>query len=636
MAEPSPSPAGPAPMIRHVPALDGLRGAAVLAVVLFHADGLLTGGYLGVDLFFVLSGYLITSILVAEREKHGRIALGRFWVRRARRLLPALLAIMPAVAVYGIVWAKHAELAGIRADALATLGYVANWHAIYTNKSYWDLFLAPSPLKHTWSLAIEEQFYVFFPLVAAFLLSRPARARALFWVTLGLGLASAALLVWRYDPGRTGRVYLGTDTRASGMLLGAALATRLSPETRIEGARGRTLGAAALVACALLGFAWVKLDGQDPKLYRGGFLVTELFCLTILAASVARPTSLVARFFSLAPLRAVGTISYGVYLWHWPVFVVMTPERVHVGPWLLLALRLVVTFAIALVSYRLLETPIRKNGVTFGRPWVIVPLSFVAAFAPVAIVTALPKSAARAAQIATSGYPSRYSVPARTLPEPEELRPGTLRVLTLGDSVAQFLGVALRHSQDDREVFIAERGVGSCSIFEEADRIVDGVRIEGSSCSRDWVADVEALRPDVTFFVLGGAFLTTKACDSDFRDAYQKRFGVLLDTMGSRAGKVIIALVPYPMGRWRAGNVPDRVVCFNSILTDFSRSRGLATLDLMGFVCPTKECNLLSKGEPIRPDGLHFDGVGAEETAAFTWREIRRIAGAPPRLDSGK
>jgi peptidoglycan/LPS O-acetylase OafA/YrhL len=614
-------------MIRHVPALDGLRGAAVLAVVLFHSDGLLKGGYLGVDLFFVLSGYLITSILVAEHEKNGRIALGRFWVRRARRLLPALLALMPGVALYALVWAKYAELAGIRADALATLGYVANWRAIFTNKSYWDLFIAPSPLEHTWSLAIEEQFYVFFPLLAAAALSRPSRSKTLFRVTLGLGLASAALLAWKYDPGRTARVYLGTDTRASGMLLGAALATRMSPDARLEGSRGRALGFASLVACVLLGIAWAKLDGQDPRLYHGGFFVTELLCLTVLAAAVMRPTSLVARFFSLAPLRAVGNVSYGVYLWHWPVFVVMTPDGVHVGPWALFALRVSLTFAIALVSYRFLETPIRKKGLPFGKPGILVPLAFVASFAPIGAVTWLRKPTAWSGPVdAWSPWPNKYSVGMRTLPPADKLRPGTLRVLTLGDSVASFLGMALRHAQDDREVFVAEHGVGSCSLFEAETRIVDGRRIESTSCSQDWVTDVDTLRPDVSLVVMGGAFLAPKTCEPEFRVAYQKRLGTLLDAMGPRAGKVIITLVPYPVGRWRWGDVPERVLCLNSILTEFSKQRNLPTLDLMGFVCPTKECTLLSKGEPVRPDGLHFDGAGAEETAAFTWREIRRIA----------
>lgn len=640
MAEESPRPHG---LVPHVPALDGLRGAAVLGVLFFHAEGMLRGGYLGVDLFFVLSGYLITSLLVAEHQKSARIALGAFWVRRARRLLPALLALLPGVGLYAFVWAKHGELARILGDALATLGYVANLRAILSNKSYWDLFAAPSPLEHTWSLAIEEQFYVLYPLLAAFALGRGEGAhergkKRLFRVVLALGLVSSALMIGLYHPERSGRVYLGTDTRASGMLLGAALAVKLPPTSRLEGRAGRALGAFALVALGLLAVAWARLPGESPWLYRGGFFVTELACLVLVAAAVARPSCLVARLFSLRPLRALGNVSYGVYLWHWPVFVVMTPERVHVGPLVLTVLRFAVTAVIALVSYRFLETPIRKNGLPGGRPALVVPLAFVASILPIFLAKTLRKAPPpRPLEVVTAGaYPTKYSVTMQTLPAAKDLRPGQLRVLTLGDSVASFLGIAMRHGQDDREVFVAERGVGSCTLFEAEVRVVDGKRIEGTSCSRDWVKDTEALRPDVTLIVMGGAFLTPKTCEPTFAEAYKNRLGVLVDGMGERAGRVVVAKVPYPVGRWRYGDVPERVVCLNTILDDFARSRALPTIDLMAFVCPTKECNLLSKGEPIRPDGLHFDGVGAEETAAFTWREIRRIAGFSGLPDAGR
>ncbi|RYE90039.1 MAG: acyltransferase, partial [Myxococcales bacterium] len=181
--------------LRHIPALDGLRGLALLGVLLFHADGALRGGYLGVDLFFVLSGYLITTLLLAEQASAGRIELGAFWVRRFRRLMPALLSLMPAIALHAWLLAAPGELPGLRADALATLGYVANWRAILAHKSYWDLFNAPSPLEHTWSLAIEEQFYVLWPLLVVAVLRRRS-PRFLLGVTLALlTLSVAAMLV---------------------------------------------------------------------------------------------------------------------------------------------------------------------------------------------------------------------------------------------------------------------------------------------------------------------------------------------------------------------------------------------------------------------------------------------------------
>jgi hypothetical protein len=274
----------------------------------------------------------------------------------------------------------------------------------------------------------------------------------------------------------------------------------------------------------------------------------------------------------------LGNVSYGVYLWHWPVFVVMTPERVHVGPLVLTVLRFAVTAVIALVSYRFLETPIRKNGLPGGRPALVVPLAFVASILPIFLAKTLRKAPPpRPLEVVTAGaYPTKYSVTMQTLPAAKDLRPGQLRVLTLGDSVASFLGIAMRHGQDDREVFVAERGVGSCTLFEAEVRVVDGKRIEGTSCSRDWVKDTEALRPDVTLIVMGGAFLTPKTCEPTFAEAYKKRLGVLVDGMGERAGRVVVAKVPYPVGRWRYGDVPERVVCLNTILDDFARSRAPA------------------------------------------------------------
>src|SRR5262245_31240578 len=178
--------------IPHLPALDGLRGLAVIGVLLFHDNQRLKGGYLGVDLFFVLSGYLITSLLLAEFSATARIDLKAFWVRRARRLFPALLALLLAVSLYAKVLAAPNELVRIRGDGIATIAYVANWRAIYAGHSYWAMFAAPSPLEHTWSLAIEEQFYVLWPLLTFLVLGvSKGSAKALFAVTLGLALLSA-------------------------------------------------------------------------------------------------------------------------------------------------------------------------------------------------------------------------------------------------------------------------------------------------------------------------------------------------------------------------------------------------------------------------------------------------------------
>jgi len=211
------------PKLEHVPALDGLRGIAVVGVLAFHL-GHLRGGYLGVDLFFVLSGYLITSLLLVEWEHTGRIGLGAFWSRRARRLLPALFLLIGAVAVYAWTSPPAIVPGALRGDALATLGYVANWHAVLAHHGYWELFAAPSLLAHTWSLAIEEQLYVVWPLVVVVAL-RFGR-RAVLWTALALAVASALTMIVIHGAGDdTARAYYGTDTRAAAVLIGAALAS---------------------------------------------------------------------------------------------------------------------------------------------------------------------------------------------------------------------------------------------------------------------------------------------------------------------------------------------------------------------------------------------------------------------------
>ncbi|HEY5011346.1 MAG TPA: acyltransferase, partial [Acidimicrobiia bacterium] len=224
--------------IPHISALDGARGLAVAGVLLFHGGHLL-GGYLGVDFFFTLSGFLITSLLLAESNRTGNIGLGGFWARRARRLLPALAVLMVGVAIYSMTLAKPAELAQIRGDALATLAYGANWRAVYAPLDYWALFSAPSPLNHTWSLAIEEQFYVLWPLLFVGLLAWWKRAvpKAVLVTSLGLAAVSSVLMIVLYDAANSNRVYFGTDTRAAAILFGAALAAWLSIHGPVVGRR---------------------------------------------------------------------------------------------------------------------------------------------------------------------------------------------------------------------------------------------------------------------------------------------------------------------------------------------------------------------------------------------------------------
>ena len=623
--------------IPHLPALDGLRGLAVIAVLLFHADGLLRGGYLGVDLFFVLSGFLITSLLLSEHATHGVIDLKDFWFRRARRLFPAVLAIMPAVAIYAWTLAEPGELAGLRADGLSTLAYVANWRAIFAQRSYWDLFTAPSPLEHTWSLAIEEQFYVLWPLLVVLVIRITRRgARAVLVLSLALAVASAVLMTVLYSGDDTTRVYLGTDTRGAAILLGAAFA---SFELEVN---ARVIDALGFVAAIGLGVACWTLDGHSAFLYRGGFWLTELAALVLIACAKQGRASLVARALSFAPLRWVGAISYGVYLCHWPIYVVLTAARVHLhGVWLT-ALRLLVTFVIAMASYRWLEQPIRHRGVFFGRAAIVVPLTVAGAAALiVASTVALPMPAPVALALplmpivppiddaSVDAGPPLPTADIRDLPSANELPPDTLRVLVVGDSVAMSVGNLLRINQGKHHAFVAQRAIGDCSVLDGIvpTHTMNGLDHGGGNCAGDWASDTMKLQPDVTLIVLGGAYLASakvegrwqKPCDKGWNAVYLKRLKALVELLKPHGGHSVFVTSAYPVGKFQVAGINERVDCFNTTLGE----SGAQTIELAKHLCPDAQCALLSEGSIIRNDGLHFEYPGGNAIADWILTELR-------------
>ncbi len=611
------------PTIPHLPALDGLRGLAVLGVLLFH-DGRLPGGYLGVDLFFVLSGYLITSLLLAEWSAGQRIDLAAFWIRRARRLFPALLALLPAVALYAATMAKPAELLRIRYDGFATLAYIANWRSIFAGRSYWDMFEAPSPLEHTWSLAIEEQFYVVWPLltVAILKLSGGSR-RVMLGTSLILGILSTFALTWFGTTiGGTDRAYLGTDTRGAAILFGAVLACFLAGRDTSPSPRpSRLLDGFGLFAALGLGVAWARMDGQHAFLYRGGFFLTELAVLVLIVCATRGAQSLVGRAFAFRPLTWVGLISYGLYLWHWPIYVVLSPERMHFSGLPLTALRLSATFAISLVSYRFLEQPIRKHGLPFGKAiWVLPTI--------VGLCTAM--------LLATTRYIATARAGLQNLTWAAIIPPGTKSVLVVGDSVAQALGERMRSVQAGKKVMIAERGTPNCSILEGtlptlslANRPHDG-----GDCDTRWEKDASVLHPDIALVILGGGHFAPveidgtwqRPCESGWTKAYSAELETNVRKMIPNVGQLWLTRVPYPLGVWYKPERDSHVDCFNQMIDDVaSRFPTVRVLDLAKHVCPagSASCAKESAGVLIRPDGLHFAGDGAKETALWVLDQLQ-------------
>lgn len=593
-----------------MPALDGLRGLAVAGVLLFHANGALPGGFLGVDLFFVLSGYLITSLLLAEHASTGRIDLRTFWIRRARRLFPALLGLMVGVALYAVGFAQRAELVGLRHDAIATLAYVANWRTIWISRSYWNLFAAPSPLEHTWSLAIEEQFYVVWPLllIAVLRASGTARSRrAVLSVSLVLALVSMARMAWLFDPAQSSRVYLGTDTRASGILLGAALATELGPGTRVPQSAARALDALGVCALALIAWAWCTARGDEARLYRGVMWCTELADLVLIACAVAGRASFVARALSFRPLAALGTLSYGVYLWHWPVDVVLTADRLGLGPLPLTAARLAVTFVIAYASYRFLEAPIRHHGLRVGRPALAV-----ASAVALAVGLVFGGTYARARTLPPPPPP-----PLNPTPAPEEVM--TFRLLVVGDSTANALGWTLRG--------VRPPGLAVELAGENAFNLL----VERAG-NRAWSESAKELRPDATIVALGGAFLYGLSRDGEWRRAcfpeWDERFEVALRRWLSDLAMVStstwVATSPYPLGPYDKGEFRTQVDCVNaSIRRVVGATERVKLLDLAAIECPRGECQRFYRGKALRPDGMHYDLEGAKEIGLEVLARIR-------------
>jgi peptidoglycan/LPS O-acetylase OafA/YrhL len=369
--------------VGHLAGLDGLRAIAVLAVILYHAGlGWLPGGSLGVQVFFVISGYLITGLLLAEWRRTGGIDLPAFWLRRARRLLPALFFLLALTLAAAVVLLPD-EVAHLRIDAAAAVAYVTNWYLISGQQSYFETVGRPSLFLHLWSLAIEEQFYLLWPIVLSVGLLFFRRGAVLL-LTLLLAFDSAVLMAVLFVPDvDPSRLYYGTDTRLSGLLVGAALAFVWVPRRApLEGPSDAAdlragvwqsrrvailLDAVAVVGLASMGWFFVATDDVGPFLYMGGFTLLAVITAAVIAGAV-HPLGRVGRVLDVRPLSWIGIRSYSIYLWYWPVFVMLRPGLdVPLGPLPLLPVRLGITFLLAEVSYRFVETPVRRGAL--GRAW---------------------------------------------------------------------------------------------------------------------------------------------------------------------------------------------------------------------------------------------------------------------------
>ena len=487
------------PNLSYIPALDGIRAFAVLGVMAFHGGiPWLAGGYLGVDAFFVLSGFLITSLLLNEWQRIRTIRLGAFWARRARRLLPALLLVLLFVACYAAFVVPAGTYPGLRLDSLSTLFYVANWHFILVGSNYFNQTGLPSPLTHTWSLAIEEQFYLVWPLVVLGLLKLTRNLRVLLVVSVLGALASATEMALLYHPGTdTTRLYYGTDTHAQCLLVGASLAVSLALLARERARRAAEDVAAARavhrrgahlrppggdpgwaattvvgrVVLTVVGFAgvaglavmWWRLTGGSSLLYRGGFLLASVATAAVLVSVVCAQRSPLARLLSVTPLRYLGRISYSLYLWHYPLFIWINGTRTGLTGYPLFVVRAAATVAVATVSFYAVERPIRQG--TFfrqWRAWVVTPVAV--AVTVVALVAATMVPAVADVGVGPAPDSSLYKGP-------------PVKALLIGDSTAVTLGLGLSEVDKTYDVTEQDQGIIGCGVTVGTQYVTKGTEV---------------------------------------------------------------------------------------------------------------------------------------------------------------
>jgi peptidoglycan/LPS O-acetylase OafA/YrhL len=645
--------------IGYIPGLDGLRAVAVLAVIAYHAGvGWAPGGFLGVDTFFVLSGYLITSLLVGEWSNRGTISLPGFWARRARRLLPALFLVLLAIAAYGAFLAPPDTLGSLRADAMFTLGYAANWHQVVAGQGYFAQAAQPSPLLHTWSLAIEEQFYLVWPLVVLGILKWRKSTRPLLAVCLLGAAASAVEMALLFRPYTdVSRIYYGTDTRAQTILIGAALALvlRSRPRARrLEGQWGLSL--LATVGAVVLGWSVVNATGQSPWLFRGGTALVALGVAAIIACVVQHPRSVHARALSIAPVRYVGRISYGLYLWHWPVFVALNHARTGLLGWKLLALRLAVTFAASVLSYHLVESPIRRGAFRSWRAWVLAPTAIGATAVAVTMATALavPSISEASGLSDTSGQ--RQSGQTSTLPAdtPPHVPNPPIKALLVGDSMAFNLefGWGLAHTRPYGVDLIPD-GVIACGLADsglvreqgQVETSPDGVFGGGyRPCSEvpDTWRQALTQHPDVVMMFYGPWEVRDRTINGrwthignpDFNAYEMQRLNEAVSVLGSTGAPVVLLTSPYyhqpegPNGNGWPEDDPNRVNAYNSLLYEVEATHpGVTVLPLGRELSPAGHYQAVIDGVTVRnSDGVHMSGEGSAWLAKWLLPRVVQIA----------
>jgi peptidoglycan/LPS O-acetylase OafA/YrhL len=693
--------------------LDGLRGLAIAAVVLYHA-GLTwaVGGFLGVELFFVLSGFLITSLLLGEWRLKGAVKLGSFWAARARRLLPALLVMVSVVGLYYALAGRQEAIPGLRGDGLSTLLYAGNWHQISIGSSYFAATGPMSPLQHTWSLAIEEQFYVLWPLLLVGLLTLAARrtrtdaarkrsVRLVLAVTLLGALASAVDMGLLFDGGRgIDRVYYGTDTRAFSLLIGCALAAWRtlrawrpagSKKTGVRlalSSRGRHIAdGITLIALGLLLFVMSRASGSSAWLYPYGLLAVDLSAVALIVNVIGRPTSPAGRLFSSAPLRRLGEISYGLYLWHFPLFQWLDQGATGLRGTQLALFRIGFALTVTVLSYILIEQPIRRGKLPRWTVRSLTPIATASAFACVFVGSGLSAvsfsdAAAKSLPVPTTALQGTAGPCPQTLadassyglvPLPEATAAATEyselgrhairwsgqgavtfdtcppgRVLVVGDSLAYTLGVGLMENEQRYGLIVGNAAMLGCAFDATGELFVGGSwQQQQAGCPdamRAWAADARAMGAGAVVVELGYrdqfnwrwvpgstaiAHLGQATFDAQLKQQIERSIQIL-GANGTR--KVLLLSVPWSHppdnadGSTPVAASPARHQAINRLIVQAAAGHSnVAVLDIDKIVSPSGAYQATVNGRVCRFDGIHFTLYCSELLQPAVLGEVRSL-----------
>jgi peptidoglycan/LPS O-acetylase OafA/YrhL len=644
--------------LRYQPGLDGLRALALIAMLAFHDDRL-QGGFLGLTTFFTLSGFLITGLILSEFGSTNRVSLGRFFARRSRRLLPAALIGILVAAGVSVALRDGQTSLNFRYDALSALAEVANWRFLVSGREYANLLATPSPLLHYWSLSVEEQFYLLLaPLIVALLAlargSRKVMAGAL--VTLAvLSFVDGWFMVNR----SVDRAYYGTDTRALEFLIGSLLAVVMSRRTLTK-VQSRTVASIGPVVLVALAVGTVIAEVTDVGLFRGGLLLFACGSgLVVLAACEPGP---VRWLCSIPVLIGLGRISYGVYIFHWPVFIWLNRARTGLDPQMLTVVRMTVTIGLAVVCYVLVEQPIRQRRFVKGQRtrWVAVPAAMsvaalgalvvgaaapplVANFAPEASQAAVLREARRQEQASPKTQPvashTEDSSPERGgAPRPVK------RIMIVGDSVALTLGRGIERWGAQNGVAVLNDGLNGCPLLVGADvRGYWGVATRPADmCQSDrrWPTYLAEFKPDLVLALYGAWDVYDASFDRgktwvsagmpEFDRFYRGQVEGAAEQLGA-TGAHVLWLTPPCFGA-NSGSLdpdavwydPQRVEVLARIEHEVAAENGMAITDIAH-----------DGGCPVdfgtRPDGVHYSDSGADETTDRLVPLLRQVPGVSAR-----